>query len=79
MSYRNTEVMTISVAPRDARLIKRAAKSMKKSLSDFLRESAKQALTAYEWGQWCRKGEKSARKMRVSPEDVEGLIDDLRH
>ena len=78
MSQRNTQVLSFSVLPKEARLIKKAAKAMNKSLSDFLREAAKQTIAAYHWKKWCRKGESSARRIGISPEDVEGLIDDLR-
>lgn len=78
MNHRNTHVLSFSVLPKEARLIKRAAKERNKTLSDFLREAAKQTIAAYQWKKWCRKGEASARRLGFSPEDVESLIDDLR-
>ena len=78
MTQRNTHVISFSVLPAEARSIKQTAKSLNKSLSDFLREAARQTIASVQWKQWTRKGEKSARRLGLSAEDVEDLIDELR-
>ncbi len=78
MSHRNTEVLSFSLLPQEARRIKKAAKATHKGLSDFLRDAAKRAAIAYEWRGFCQKGERSARQLRISPEEIEDLIDELR-
>ncbi len=75
---RQREVISFSLPPEGARALKQAVVREGVKLSEFLRAAVTQKIRMLEWKRIRRKGAEAAKKFRVSPEDLESIVDEYR-
>lgn len=75
---RQREIVSFSIPSDGLRELKKAVSDSRVSLSQFLREAVVQKVRAVEWKRVRRKGAETARRFRVSPEDIETIVDEFR-
>ncbi len=72
------EVISFSLSPDRAKALKKAVAEAGISLSEFLRDALTQKIKLSQWKKIRQKGAKTAKKFRVSPEDIEAIVDEFR-
>lgn len=75
---RQSQIVSFSLSPEWVRELKSEVAREGVSLSEFLRRAIAQKLRATQWKRIRRKGAATAKKFRVSPEDIEEIVDQFR-
>ncbi len=72
------EVISFSLPRNQAKELKKTIAREKVTLSKFLRDALAQKLRVSRWKKIRRKGALTAKKHRISPEDIEAIVDEFR-
>ena len=75
---RQREVISFSLPPDGLRALRKAVAREGIKLSEFIRDAVAQKLRSLEWKRIRRKGAETAKKYKISPEDVEAIVDEFR-
>lgn len=75
---RQSQVISFSLPPEWLRELKAEVGHQGVSLSEFVRKAIAQRLRASQWKRIRRKGAAAAKKFKVSPEDIEEIVDQFR-
>lgn len=72
------QVLSFSLPPSELAQLRRSVKSSGATLSAFVREAIQRRLLDMQWREIRRLGKKTAKKFKVSPEDLEEIVDEFR-
>ena len=72
------EVVSISLPPQRARELRRTASDEGVTVSEFLRIAVTQKLRIDHWKKIRKRGAQTARKFKISPEEIEAIVDEFR-
>ncbi len=75
---RTTEVITFSLPPEMAEQVRRLMKEEDRTMSGLIREALRLYMDDREWRSRLRYGQRRAREMSISPEDVERLLEEYQ-
>ena len=72
------EVISISLPPHRLKELREVVAEEGISMSEFLRKAAVQKLRSTQWKKIRKKGALTAKKFKISPEDIEAIVDEFR-
>jgi len=75
---RITKTITLSLPPQMVRAVDRLMKSEGRSRSELFREALRRYIEEKEWKEVLRYGEKRARALGITPDQVEDIVDSYR-
>lgn len=76
---RTASVMSVSLQPGISAQVTRIAKEEKRTVSDVFREALREYTAARVLRDVRKQARKTAKKLKIKPEDIESLIDFGRH
>jgi metal-responsive CopG/Arc/MetJ family transcriptional regulator len=72
------KILSLSLPSDLLREIQVAAKEEHLSKSEFLRQAASDFIGKWKWGKAQKAGKRAAREMKISEEDIEGIVHAFR-
>ncbi len=75
---RTTRTITFSLPPEMAEDVEKIMKAEGRTRSELLREALRRYIEEREWQHLLRYGEQRARAQGITPEHVEGLVEEYR-
>ena len=75
---RKSRVITFSMPPEMAEQVRQLMQEEGRTMSELIREALRLYMDDREWRSLLRYGQRRAREMGISPEDVEWLLEEYR-
>jgi CopG family transcriptional regulator / antitoxin EndoAI len=75
---RVSKTITFSLPPEMAEKVEEVRREEGRTMSDLVREALRRYMQEREWQEVLKYGELQATEQRISPEDVENLVDQYR-
>ena len=76
---RKSRVITFSMPPEMDEQVRQLMQEEGRTMSELIREALRLYMNDREWRSLLRHGQRRAREMGISPEDVERLLEEYRH
>lgn len=75
---RTTKTITFSLPPEMAGQVEKVMQAEGRTRSELLREALRRYLEEREWKRLLKYGQRRARELGITPDDVERLVDEYR-